>query len=163
MLAHVATPITAPRFSFDPKPARALAVASLTDLIWDLHSILVNPASKPGEAKSAKRRMLRALEETRRSPLLRMTVPSMAVLPESEEVESVSEERPDDSPECRTDESPVASVFTRHRTSFTKRERASSSRSFRANRAEITRGPVSGATAPGRVVLEIRSPATGTA
>jgi hypothetical protein len=48
-----------PRFRFATKPVQALVGPALTNLIWNLHSILVNQASKSGEVKSAKQRMLR--------------------------------------------------------------------------------------------------------
>jgi hypothetical protein len=81
MTALLASPATAFHFSFDLKPAGILQDATLTNRIWNLHSILVNPASKRDEVKSAKERMLTVLKETRRVPLSQMSVPSMTLPP----------------------------------------------------------------------------------
>lgn len=50
------------------KPRRTSPGATLAAVIWDSHSVLVNPASDALEAKEAKRRLLRALEKTTRQP-----------------------------------------------------------------------------------------------
>jgi hypothetical protein len=140
MLALVSSPATMPRFSFDTNPAKALRGAALTDAIWTLHSILVNPASKLDEVKSAKRRMLNVIEETKRFPLPQMIVPPITLPPEREDEEIAPVELPDDTLVCTTCKRPVVPAFVQSRTAFTKKGRASSSRSFRAKRSDTRRG-----------------------
>jgi hypothetical protein len=41
---------------------------SFSELIWKLHQIIVNPSSHAEEVKIAKRKMLRAIGEAKRSP-----------------------------------------------------------------------------------------------
>jgi hypothetical protein len=124
MLALLSSPGTMPRLSFDMKPAKTLRGAALTDFIWNLHSILVNPASKLDEVKSAKQRMLRVLDGTTKTPLPQMVVAAATPPPQSGE-EGI--ELP-----ANTTKRPVTPAFARSWTTFTKKARASSSRSFRA-------------------------------
>jgi hypothetical protein len=127
MLAFVSSPTTMPRFLFGSSEATALNRARLTDVIWGLHSILVNPVSKLDELKNAKRRMLRVLDETTNFPLPHLVVAASTLRPESGEEGIASFELPDD-----TTKRPVAPAFARSWTTFTEKARASSSRSFRA-------------------------------
>jgi hypothetical protein len=50
---------------------------SFSELIWQLHQIIVNPASRAEEVKVAKRDMLRAIGKAKRSPKM----PGSAVVP----------------------------------------------------------------------------------
>lgn len=43
---------------------------SFSELIWNLHQIIVNPSSHAEEVKVAKRQMLRVIGEAKRSPKL---------------------------------------------------------------------------------------------
>ncbi len=65
MLAFVSSSAIHSPFHFDSKPSIFWRNHQLTDAIVGLHSILVNPASMPGEAKSAKQRMLKILDQAR--------------------------------------------------------------------------------------------------
>jgi hypothetical protein len=116
-----------PRFLFGSSAATALSPARLTDVVSGLHSILVNPASKLDELKNAKRRMLRVLDETTKFPLPQLVVAAATLPLEGAEEGITSFELPDD-----TTKRPAAPAFARSWTTFTKKARASSSRSFRA-------------------------------
>lgn len=137
-----------PRFSFATKPVQALVGPALADLIWNLHSILVNPASKSGEVKSAKQRMLRVLEEAKKFSLPQMIVAPITLPPEGEEEEAVRAQLPDEAALCETCQRPVTPTFSSARTLFPKAARASSSRSFRAKHSDTRRGTASSHTAP---------------
>ena len=52
---------------------------SFSELIWQLHQIIVNPASHADEVKVAKRDMLRVIGKAKRSP----KIPGSAVIPRS--------------------------------------------------------------------------------
>lgn len=139
MLALATTPATMPRFSFTRKPVKARRDATLTDVVWNLHAMLTNPAAKPDEAKAAKDRMLRVLETTTRAPLPQMIVPPITLPPEREEEKIAVEELPHETVVCTTCERPIAPAFIQNQTAFTKKSRASSSRSFRAQHPERDR------------------------
>ena len=136
-----------PRFRFTKKPAKAMRGATLTDVVWNLHAILTNPAAKPDEAKAAKHRMLQVLEETARVPLPQMFVRPITLPPEREEEKIAVEELPDEPLVCTTFERPIVPAFVRNQTAFTKKSRASSSRSFRAQNSDTRRGTASAHTA----------------
>jgi hypothetical protein len=55
--------------------------AALREEIWDLHSVLAHPASRPGESRRARERLLQILEEGRRSALPSLIVPPLATPP----------------------------------------------------------------------------------
>lgn len=148
MLALVSSPVTTPHFSFDTKPAKALRGATLTDVVWNLHSILVNPASKLGEVKSAKQRMLRVLEETKNLPLPRMIAAPPTLPSDREKEKIVTVELPDGSSVCKPCKRLVTPALSQSQASFTKKARASSSRSFRTKRSDIRRGTVSSHKVP---------------
>jgi len=75
MLSDVLSPVAMPRCQIGSRDP-AISRANVADVIWALHSILVNPASVPDDAKSARRQMLQILDET--DPL---TFPQTIVLP----------------------------------------------------------------------------------
>jgi hypothetical protein len=56
---------------------RANRTQSFSELIWQLHQIIVNPASHVEEVKVAKRDMLRVIGKTKRLPKM----PGAAVVP----------------------------------------------------------------------------------
>ena len=58
------------------RPNRA---PSFSELIWQLHQVIVNPASHADEVKVAKRDMLRVIGKAKRSPKM----PGSAVVPRS--------------------------------------------------------------------------------
>jgi hypothetical protein len=65
------------------KPNRAESIpsswnTSVSARIWDLHSILVDPASAPSEAKDASKQILTILEETAARVPWRMDIPSVS-------------------------------------------------------------------------------------
>ena len=143
MLAPAITPATMPRFPFTMKPAMARCGATLTDVVWNLHAILTNPAAKPDEAKAAKDRMLEVLETTKRAPLPQMIVPSITLPPEREEAKNAVEELPHDTVVCTTRERPIAPAVVQNQTTFTKKSRASSSQSFLSQNTDTRRGTAS--------------------
>ncbi len=98
----------------------------LTDTTWNLHTILVNPEAKPEEVKSAKKQMLKVLEETG-------TFPQMIVPPILQ----------DNTLACRRDERPSAARFVQSRIAFSKGAREPSSRNSRAKHSNSRYGTVS--------------------
>jgi hypothetical protein len=131
MHALITSPATMRSFSFYTKPAKALRDAALMDVIGNLHSIFVNPASKPDEVKSAKQRMLRVLREAKHFPL-----PQMIGTPAEREREIVRTQLPDETTFFRTCPSPVTRTFSSERTLFPQTVRASYSRSSRAKQSD---------------------------
>lgn len=57
--------------------ARNVIAPSTGKVLWGLHAILVDPASAPGEARSAGRQMLRILDASKPAALSEMIVPPL--------------------------------------------------------------------------------------
>jgi hypothetical protein len=59
---------------------------SFSELIWQLHQIIVNPASRAEEVKVAKRDMLRVIGKAKQSPKM----PGSAVAPRPESTQKIA-------------------------------------------------------------------------
>ena len=135
MLAFVSSPATMPRFRTGRDAAAALNPGWVTDVIWGLHSILVDSASTPFEAKNARQRMLKVLEETKDLYHPHMIVPPLTIPREAAQDQAERRSLPESDRVCGTCKRPVAPKL-RRRSSFTRRPRASSSWAPRTTKRE---------------------------
>lgn len=129
MLSDVLSPVAMPRCQIGSR-VPAISRANVADVIWALHSILVNPASVPDEAKSASRQMLQILDETDPLPLSQMTILPLSTTPEDP---SESDGGPKNATVCRPGSRPSAA---------TRRRLNSRSRPYPSRRNRHARWPV---------------------
>lgn len=125
MIALLAAPATMPRIR--RTPAALPRRADTSEIIVNLHKILVNPGATPAEVKDAKRHMLEVLAKGTMRGHPRMIVAPVGMPPAPEIWESVPDEISEDAPTRDVCKRPLAAAR------FPKRASANSSRGFRAN------------------------------
>jgi hypothetical protein len=106
-----------------------------SDIIWNLHCIIVNPNSKLDEVRTARRRLLRLLQT---SKFQKIIVPPLALPTES--TEAAPTKRLDSTASLRALLSPISRDVAKARTRVSPRARASSSASVRTNHLTTRRG-----------------------
>jgi hypothetical protein len=108
----------APGFDF-PDAARALR-PTMSDIIWNLHCVIVNPNSKLDEVRTARRRLLRLLKT---SKFQEMIVPPLAR--PAEPTETAATKRLDSTALCDLCGPPISRDRAKTRTGASPRARPS--------------------------------------
>ena len=125
----------APGFGFS-EAARALR-PTVSDIIWNLHCIIVNPNSKLDEVRTARRRLLRLLKT---SKFQEMIVPPLALPVEPTDGATAATNRLESTALCELCGHPVSRDVAKARARVSSSARASSSPNVRTNHLTTRRG-----------------------
>jgi hypothetical protein len=127
--------LPAPGLGFS-EAARALR-PTVSDIIWNLHCIIVNPNSKLDEVRTAKRRLLRLLKT---SKFQEMIVPPLALPVEPTGRATAATNRLESTALCKLCCRPVSRDVAKERVRVLSSARASSSPNVRTNHLTTRRG-----------------------
>jgi hypothetical protein len=127
------TSTPAPGLGFS-EAARALR-PTVSDIVWKLHCIIVNPNSKLDEVRTARRRLLRLLKTNK---LQEIIVPPLALPVEPAHGVTAATKRLDSTALCE----PLSRDVAKARTRVSPSARASSSQSVRTSHLTTRRGAV---------------------
>lgn len=95
MIAMLSSPAAMSALGFGFSEAARALRPTVSDSIWNLHCIIVNPISKPDEVRTARRRLLRLLET---SKFQEMIVPPLALPAEPTDGATAATKRLDSTP-----------------------------------------------------------------
>jgi hypothetical protein len=95
MIAMLSSPAAMSALGFGFSEAARALRPTVSDSIWNLHCIIVNPISKPDEVRAARRRLLRLLET---SKFQEMIVPPLALPAEPTDGATAATKRLDSAP-----------------------------------------------------------------